>query len=109
MNTGKTLLSEAKNKAAQQKESDLLAENTNGDEGVGRFFQRQAGTVRWPKLKLTGFGSSTDGASGFAIINGQHVIAGQQISKVTVIDIGDQSVMVEFKGEQRTLSVDPTD
>jgi hypothetical protein len=109
LNNGKTLLSEAKNKAAQQKESDLLAENTNGDEGVGRFFQRQTGTVRWPKLKLTGFGSSTDGASGFAIINGQHVIAGQQISKVTVIDIGAQSVMVEFKGEQRTLSVDPTD
>ena len=113
LNNGKTLLSEAKSRAAQQKESDLQTGNTTGDlsrdEGVSRFFQRPAGSVRWPKLKLTGFGSSTDGASGFAIINGQHVIAGQQISKVTVIDIGAQSVIVEFKGEQRTLSVDPTD
>lgn len=63
--------------------------------------------VRWPKLKVTGFGRSTDGKGGFAIINGEHVFLNQQISKATLVEVREHDVVVELEGEQKTLTVDP--
>lgn len=65
--------------------------------------------VRWPKLKLTGFGTSTDGLESFAIINGEHLHPGQLVGKVTVLKVRTHDVVVEYKGEQKTLTVDVND
>ena len=65
--------------------------------------------VRWPRLKLTGFGTSTDGLESFAIINGEQVHPGQIVDKVTVLEVRMHDVVVEYKGEQKTLTMDVND
>jgi hypothetical protein len=65
--------------------------------------------VRWPRLKLTGFGTSTDGLDSFAIINGEQVHPGQIVDKVTVVEVRTRDVLVEYKGEQKTLTMDVND
>ncbi len=60
--------------------------------------------VKWPKLKLSGFGSSADG--GFAIINNQEVFLGQNIGKVKLVEVRHHGIVVEYMGERKTLSVD---
>jgi hypothetical protein len=109
---GKSLSSQAKANAADKNEVRASAEEANisttSPSRFKQFFQKTNHSVRWPKLKLTGFGTSSDGESGFAIINEKHIIVGQQISKATLIEIGVQSVVVEYKGEQKTLTVDPS-
>lgn len=65
--------------------------------------------VRWPRLKLTGFGTSTDGLESFAIINGEQVHPGQIIDKVEVVDVRAHDVIVEYMGERKTLTVDVHD
>lgn len=62
-------------------------------------------TVRWPRLKLTGFGKSTDGSEGFAIINGDLVHPGEYAGKVKLVEIRTHDVVVEYKGEQKMLAV----
>ena len=108
---GKSLSSQAIAKVAEQNETTASAEEANAsttsNSGFKQFFQKTNSSVRWPKLKLTGFGTSSDGESGFAIINEKHIIVGQQISKVTLVEIGLQSVVVEYKGAQKILTVDP--
>jgi hypothetical protein len=75
--------------------------------GINKLFGARDGKVRWPKLKLTGFGSSTDGSGGFAIINGKQVLPGQLIdNKAKLAEIRSQDVVVEYMGETRTLTVD---
>lgn len=65
--------------------------------------------VRWPRLKLTGFGTSTDELESFAIINGDHVHPGQIVDKVTVVEVRAHDVVVEYMGERRTLTVNVQD
>ena len=65
--------------------------------------------VRWPRLKLTGFGTSTDGLDSFAIINGEQVHPGQIVDKVTVVEVRTRDVLVEYKGEQKILTMDVND
>jgi hypothetical protein len=74
---------------------------------VKRFFPRDNAEVRWPKLKLTGFGRSADGEGGFGIINEKHVLKGQEISGVKLVEIRAHGVVLEYKGERKTLAVDP--
>lgn len=62
--------------------------------------------VRWPKLKLTGFGASTDGLESFAIINGDQVHPGQMVGKVKVVEVRTHAVVVEYMGEQKLLTTD---
>ena len=62
--------------------------------------------VRWPRLKLTGFGTSTDGLESFAIINGEQVHPGQTVGKVNVVEVRAHDVVVEYKGEQKLLTTD---
>jgi len=68
-----------------------------------------SGKVRWPRLKLTGFGTSTDAQESFAIINGKQVHPGQIIDKVEVVEIRAYDVVVEYMGAQKTLTVDVQD
>ncbi len=65
--------------------------------------------VRWPRLKLTGFGTSTDGLESFAIINGEQMHPGQIVDKVAVVEVRAYDVVVEYKGERKTLTVDVND
>ena len=65
--------------------------------------------VRWPRLKLTGFGTSTDALESFAIINGQQVHPGQTVDKVQVVEIRAHDVIVEYMGERKTLTMDVHD
>lgn len=77
------------------------------DSNIKKLFGKLDGKVRWPKLKLTGFGSSADGTGGFAIINGKQVHPGQLIDKkARLTEIRSQDVVVEYMGETRTLTVD---
>ena len=83
------------------------AEAKPADSGLGKLFAGRGDGVRWPKLKLTGFGSSSEGAGGFAIINGDQVHPGQLIDgKVKLVEIRTQDVVVEYMGETQTLTVD---
>lgn len=80
-------------------------ENPSATAGLQLF--PRGDSVRWPRLKLTGFGSSTDGNGGFAIINGEQILPGQLVDgKVKVVEIRSQDVVVEYMGETRTLIVD---
>lgn len=63
------------------------------------------GTVHWPKLKVTGFGKSTDTEAGFAIINGKHVLVNTYIGEVKLVEIRTHGAVVEYKGEQKVLTV----
>ncbi len=75
--------------------------------GFNRFFGGGGPkSVRWPKLKLTGFGQSADGEGGFAILGGKHVMEGSEIGGVRVVEIRTHGVVVEYKGEQKTLSLE---
>jgi hypothetical protein len=65
--------------------------------------------VRWPRLKLTGFGTSTDKLDSFAIINGEQVHPGQMVDKVMVVEVSAHDVIVEYKGERQTLTLDVQD
>ena len=72
------------------------------------FFSKQSGKVRWPRLKLAGFGLPAEGEDGFgfAIINGKHVTVGNTVSGVKLAEILEHGVRVEYKGESKTLSME---
>ncbi len=73
---------------------------------VGLFGNREGG-VRWPRLELTGFGTSINRRESFAIINDHQYHPGQLINgKVTLVDVQDHYVVVECQGETRNLTVD---
>jgi len=79
------------------------------DSTIKRFFSgRGNGTIRWPKLKLSGFGIPSNGEVGFAIINGKHVVAGSTVNGATLVEILGHGVLVEYKGETKTLIVEMT-
>jgi hypothetical protein len=58
----------------------------------------------WPELNLTGIASS--GNQRIAIINGKMLSAGRTVGDVTICDVSETEVVVEFCGERRTLHVD---
>lgn len=57
----------------------------------------------WPELKLTGIASG--GNQRIAIINGKMLTPGRTIEAVTVREVHEGRVVVEFQGERRTLHV----
>ena len=109
---GKTLSDQAKAKMGEgNKPKTVIEEPKPGQStevSVKRFFPSVNAEVRWPKLKLTGFGRSADGEGGFGIINEKHVLKGQEISGVKLVEIRAHGVVLEYKGERKTLAVDPT-
>lgn len=75
--------------------------------GGFKLFGDRGANVRWPKLKLTGFGTSTDGSGGFAIINNNQIHPGQLIEgKAKLVEVREHDVLVEYQGEQKSLTVD---
>jgi hypothetical protein len=84
--------------------SDIQSEEKNGM--ISQLFGTKNESVRWPKMKLTGFGTSADGSGGFAIINNHKYHAGQLIGgKVTLIEVRKHDVLIEMSGETNTLTV----
>lgn len=82
-------------------------EHSSTLENIKQIVTFQTGDkVRWPRLKLTGFGKSTDDSEGFAIINGDQVHPGEYIRKVKLLEVRTHDVIVEYKGERKTLTVD---
>lgn len=101
---GKALSVQPEPTAEQQEpESQPMATDTKSSEqGVKRFF---SGNIRWPRLKLSGFGKGSGNQSDFAIINGEQVLVNTPINGVMLVKILDQGVVMEYKGEQKTLTV----
>lgn len=65
-----------------------------------------ASNVRWPPLTLSGFGRGSGNREGFAIINGEQVLVGSIVKGVTIVEILEHGVFVEYLGETKTLTVD---
>ena len=84
----------------------LETTKTAADSSMMRFFSNEKSTsVRWPKLKLTGFGKGYNGQSDFAIINNEQVLVGTPVDEVMLVEVLTQGVVVEYKGERKTLNV----
>ena len=58
----------------------------------------------WPELKLTGIAQGGD-KQRVAILNGKMLSAGRRLGEVTVIQVRDNYVLVEFRGERRNLYI----
>ena len=50
--------------------------------------------------------AATDAEGGFAIINGKRVLVGTSIGDVKLVEILNHGALVEYKGEQKMLTVD---
>lgn len=74
---------------------------------IMKLFPSTNDGVKWPKLKLLGFGKGVAAEDGFAIINGKQIMVGGQLGDVKVIEIRTHGVVVELQGEQKTLTVEP--
>lgn len=108
MEKGKALIPEPepmKNPKPLEEEPLETTEIASGS-SMMRFFSSEKPTVvRWPKLKLTGFGKGYNGQSDFAIINNEQILVGTPIDEVMLIEVLTQGVVVEYKGERKTLNV----
>jgi hypothetical protein len=58
----------------------------------------------WPELKLTGIAQGGD-RQRLAILNGKMLSAGRRLGEVAVIQVRDSTVIVEYRGERRTLYI----
>jgi hypothetical protein len=58
----------------------------------------------WPELKLTGIAQGGD-RQRVAIINGKMLSAGRRLGDVAVIQVRENTVVVDFRGERRTLYI----
>jgi hypothetical protein len=94
-------------KQASVPERDLsAATQTPADAQRNGFFSGRKSTVRWPSLKLTGFGKSIDGQGGFAIINGEQILLNTTIKHALLVEILSHGVVLEYEGERKTLALD---
>ncbi len=92
-----------------ENEPPVATASKPSDSAIKKFFSGEGrGSVRWPKLKLTGFGTPANGEVGFAIINGKHVVAGSTVNGATLEEILGHGVLVEYKGETKTLIIEVT-
>lgn len=77
------------------------------DGGIGGLFTKRKSEVRWPRLKLTGLGTSVGSGEAFAIINGGPYTPGELIDgKVVLIEVRAHDVVVEYQGETKNLTID---
>jgi len=58
----------------------------------------------WPELKLTGIAQGGD-RQRFAILNGKMLSVGRRLGEVAIIQVRDSTVIVEYRGERRTLYI----
>ena len=98
----------ANKQSGAENESSVSPGSNPSDLSFKKFFSGggEDGTVRWPKLKVTGFGTSADAEGGFAIINGKHVLVNTFVGEVKLVEIRTHGAVVEFKGEQKILPVE---
>ena len=106
MERGRDFAAKARAQTPEEPAAGAPLEVAPESAGIKKFFPPSNGTLKWPKLKLTGFGKSVDSEGGFAIINGKQILIGNQIGDVTLVKIRTHGVVVELKGEQKTLTVD---
>ncbi|MEN8255462.1 MAG: hypothetical protein ABFR33_08330 [Verrucomicrobiota bacterium] len=97
-----------KKQAATENEPPAATDSKPADSIFKKFFSRGDGAVRWPKLKLTGFGTPSGNDSGFAIINGKHVVVGGTVNGATLVRILEYGVLLEYKGERKVVIVEVT-
>ena len=77
---------------------------------IDHLFNSRQDSVKWPKLKLTGFGTASDGSGGFAIINNHQYHKGQFITgKTRLLEVRKHDVLVGLNGATKTLTVHVTD
>lgn len=57
----------------------------------------------WPELKLTGIAQGD--RQRLAILNDKMLSAGRKIGDVTIIQVRDNNIIVEYRGERRTLYI----
>lgn len=58
----------------------------------------------WPELKLTGVAQGK--SQSLAILNGKMLPTGRTLGEVTIIEVNDSSIVVEYQGERRVLHLD---
>ena len=98
-------LSPAEPKAATPSVATAI-EPADKNNVIDQLFKSRGSNVKWPKLKLTGFGTASDGSDGFAIINNQQYHVGQFINgKARLLEVRKHDVLVELDGKTKTLSV----
>ncbi|MBP7275946.1 MAG: hypothetical protein KBA51_07065 [Kiritimatiellae bacterium] len=79
--------------------------------GIRLPFPRQTGsarvhTVTWPRFEIKGMGGASNGSSGIVMIGKEWVEVGSVSRQgIRVVEIRDQSVVLEFEGEQRVCAV----
>ena len=83
-----------------------VAADQNAQPNKALFTKSNGDNVKWPRLKLSGFGTSSDGKSGFAIINGNQVLQGETLGKVTLLEVHAHAVVVEYMGVHKALTMD---
>ena len=92
------------NAATKQEEKPTAFENIKQ-----AVIQTPPEKVRRPRLRLTGFGTSSVGSEAFAIINGELTHPGEFSGKVQLVEVRNHDVVVEYKGEQKILTVELED
>lgn len=85
--------------------TELTESHSSPLQSLKQMVQSQT-SDRWPRLKMTGFGKSTDGSEGFAIINGNLVHPGEYTGKVKLLEVRTHDVVVEYKDATKTLTVE---
>lgn len=58
---------------------------------------------QWPELKLDGIAQA--GSRRLAILNGKMVPTGRDLGEISVLEVTDSSVTVEYRGERRILYI----
>jgi hypothetical protein len=106
------MLTYAKTKLATPPPLPSSQANTSGTKGDGilgftfKEKNKDKNGVRWPRLKLSGFGKAAEGETGFAIINKNRINVGDTTSGATLVKILDQGVELEYKGATRILTME---
>lgn len=103
---GKSLWSRLPALPDTKKEGTVLEKEPTPIDSLKNIVAGSGGdNVRWPRLKLTGYGKSIRGTEDFAIINGDKVHPGEYVGKVKLVEVRDHDVVVEYMGERKLLTV----
>jgi len=91
-------------------DDEQIVQNESINEKFGKLLQSNNDQVRWPKIKVTGLGSSKGGDGDFAIINGKQLHPGQTGKDgIKLIEVHTHDIVVEYMGEQKSFPLDLKD
>ena len=98
-----------KKQATTENEPPVATDSKPVDSIFKKFFSRGGDrAIRWPKLKLTGFGTPSGSDAGFAIINGKQIVVGGTVNGAALVRILEYGVLLEYKGERKVVIVEVT-